>query len=74
MTRRMFARVAQDTKMSAKMFDALMDFEIEHLPTPHAVFTREDVINFLKITSSPEIATAFKDYYLLWAPDDISRS
>ena len=63
------ARVPRETKMSEEMFDALMGFEVKHLRTPYATFTREDVMEFLQETASPEIVAGFKDYYLIWAPE-----
>lgn len=60
--------------MSEAMFDALMGFEVKHLRTPYASFTREEVIDFLKETASPETAEAFRDYYLMRAPDATNLS
>ena len=71
---KLHARVSRDTKMPEEMFDALMGFEVKHLRTPYASFTRDEVLDFLKETSTPEIVDAFKDYYLDWAPDEYSRS
>jgi hypothetical protein len=56
------------------MFDALMGFEVEHLRARYATFTREEVIKFLEETTTPEILGAFKDYYLMWAPEASSLS
>ena len=69
-----YAIVSRDIEMPDEMFDALMGFEVKHLRTPYAVFTRKDVIQFLEDTSSPEIVAAFKDYYLMRAPDATIRS
>lgn len=68
------ARVNRDTEMSEEMFDALMGFEVEHLRTPYASFTMDEVIQFLKETSTPEIVDTFKSYYLMWAPRDTKLS
>ena len=68
------ARVTRDIDMSEGMFDALMGFEVKHLRTPYASFTRDEVLDFLKETSTPEIVDAFKDYYLAPAPEEYSRS
>lgn len=56
------------------MFDALMGFEVKHLRTPGATFSREEIIDFLRETSTPEIVDAFKGYYLMRAPDAINLS
>ena len=74
MSGRRYAIVSRDMEMSEEMFDALMGFEVEHLRTPYATFTREEVIRFLEETTTPEILEAFEDYYLMGAPDAISLS
>lgn len=74
MSARRYAIVSRDIEMSEPMFDALMGFEVKHLRNPGASFAREDVIDFLKQTSTPEILDAFKDYYLMRAPDATSLS
>ena len=74
MTQLFRARVPRETKMSEGMFDALMGFEVKHLRTPYATFTREDVMKFLRETASPEIVAGFKDYYLSWAPEATNLS
>jgi hypothetical protein len=73
-THRYYALVSRDTEMSEEMFDALMGFEVEHLRARYATFTREEVIKFLEETTTPEILGAFKDYYLMWAPEASSLS
>lgn len=74
MTQLFRARVPRETQMSEEMFDALMGFEVKHLRTPYATFTREDVMEFLQETASPEIVAGFKDYYLSWAPEATNLS
>lgn len=74
MSGRRYAIVSRDIEMSEEMFDALMGFEVEHLRNRYATFTREEVIKFLEETTTPEILGAFKDYYLMRAPDEISLS
>lgn len=74
MTQLFRARVPRETQMSEEMFDALMGFEVKHLRTPYATFTREDVVKFLQETASPEIVAGFKDYYLSWAPEATNLS
>lgn len=72
--RRFYAIVSRDIEMSEEMFDALMGLEVEHLSTSYATFTRKEVLDFLKETSTPEILGAFKDYYLMYAPAAVSLS
>ena len=74
MTQLFLAQVPRETQMSEEMFDALMGFEVKHLRTPYATFTREDVMEFLQETASPEIVAGFKDYYLSWAPEATNLS
>lgn len=74
MSTRRYAIVSRDVEMTEEMFDALMGFEVKHLRTPYATFTREEIIDFLKETASPETVEAFRDYYLMRAPAATSLS
>lgn len=74
MTHRYYAIVSRDVNMTEEMFDALMGLEVKHLRTPYVTFSHQEVVNFLQETAAPEIVDAFKNYYLMRAPEATNLS